>query len=130
MPTEPPSSKDSKDSDDREESRVERALREIVRKVIEAGYERLSEGPENVRHLMSELKLPKETLGALFGSGELASLLYAEINRRQVADIIASSTAAHRAIADALVAGRRKATLTAVQSHLDDVERRMIDQLL
>ena len=71
-----------------------------------------------------------KTLGALFDSGELASLLYAEINRREVGDIIASSTAAHRAIAEALVAGRRKATISAVQSHLDDVERRMIDQLL
>ncbi len=71
-----------------------------------------------------------KTLAALFDSGELASLLYAEINRREVADIIASSTAAHRAIAEALVAGRRKATITAVQGHLDDVERRMIDQLL
>ena len=35
-----------------------------------------------------------KTLGALFTSGELASLLYAEVNRRQVADIIASSTSA------------------------------------
>jgi GntR family transcriptional repressor for pyruvate dehydrogenase complex len=71
-----------------------------------------------------------KTLGALFDSGELASLLYAEINRREVGHIIASSTAAHRAIAEALVAGRRKATISAVQAHLDDVERRMIDQLL
>jgi hypothetical protein len=53
VPTEPPPSKETKDSEERDESRVERALREIVRKVIEAGYERLSEGPENVRHLMS-----------------------------------------------------------------------------
>ena len=71
-----------------------------------------------------------KTLGALFDSGELASLLYAEINRREVGDIIRSSTAAHRAIAEALVAGRRKATISAVQAHLDDVERRMIDRLL
>jgi GntR family transcriptional repressor for pyruvate dehydrogenase complex len=71
-----------------------------------------------------------KTLAALFDSVELASLLYAEINRREVADIIASSTAAHRAIAEALAAGRRKATVAAVQGHLDDVERRMIDQLL
>ncbi|MEY2414887.1 MAG: GntR family transcriptional regulator, transcriptional repressor for pyruvate dehydrogenase complex [Ilumatobacteraceae bacterium] len=71
-----------------------------------------------------------KTLGALFDSGELASLLYAEINRHEVSAIIASSTAAHRAIADALVAGRRKATIAAVQAHLDDVERRMIDRLL
>ncbi len=71
-----------------------------------------------------------KTLAALFDSGELASLLYAEINRREVGDIIASSTAAHQAIADALVAGRRKPTVTAVQAHLDDVERRMIERLL
>ena len=71
-----------------------------------------------------------KTLGALFDSGELASLLYAEINRHEVDDIIASSTAAHRAISDALVAGRRKPTVAAVQAHLDDVERRMIERLL
>ncbi len=71
-----------------------------------------------------------KTLAALFDSGELASLLYAEINRHEVSGIIASSTAAHRAIADALVAGRRKGTIAAVQAHLDDVERRMIDRLL
>ena len=57
-------------------------------------------------------------------------MLYAEINQREVANIIASSTAAHRAIAEAVVAARRKATITAVQAHLDDVERRMIDQLM
>ena len=71
-----------------------------------------------------------KTLGALFDSNELASLLYAEINRHEVSGIIASATAAHRAIADALVAGRRKGTIAAVQAHLDDVERRMIDRLL
>jgi DNA-binding FadR family transcriptional regulator len=38
--------------------------------------------------------------------------------------------AAHQAIAEALVAGRRKQTVAAVQAHLDDVERRMIERLL
>jgi GntR family transcriptional regulator, transcriptional repressor for pyruvate dehydrogenase complex len=71
-----------------------------------------------------------KTLGALFGSGELASLLYAETNRAEVAEIIKSSTLAHRAIANAVVAGRRKPTVAAVQAHLDDVERRMIERLL
>jgi GntR family transcriptional regulator, transcriptional repressor for pyruvate dehydrogenase complex len=71
-----------------------------------------------------------KTLGALFNSSALASLLYAEINRAEVRDIITSSTAAHRAIAKAVVAGRRKPTIAAVQAHLDDVERRMIEQLL
>jgi GntR family transcriptional regulator, transcriptional repressor for pyruvate dehydrogenase complex len=71
-----------------------------------------------------------KTLGALFESNEATSLLYAEINRREVDDIITSSTSAHRAIAEALVAGRRKPTIAAVQSHLDDVERRMMERLL
>ena len=71
-----------------------------------------------------------KTLGALFGSGELASLLYAEVNRTEVGEIISSSTAAHRAIAAAVVGGRRKQTIDAVQAHLDDVERRMIERLL
>ena len=71
-----------------------------------------------------------KTLAALFDSNELASLLYAEINRHEVSGIIASATTAHGAIAEALVAGRRKGTIAAVQAHLDDVERRMIDRLL
>jgi hypothetical protein len=94
VPTEPPPSKENKDSEEREESRVERALREIVRKVIEAGYERLSEGPENVRNLMSELKLPKETLGALFGTlDDTKNGLY-RVVAREVRDFLEHSNLA------------------------------------
>ena len=45
-----------------------------------------------------------KALASLFGSGDLASLLYAEVNRAEVNEIIASSLAAHRAIAEAVVA--------------------------
>jgi hypothetical protein len=94
VPTDPPPSKEHKDGDERDESRVERALREIVRKVIEAGYERLSEGPENVRHLMSELKLPKETLGALFGTlDDTKNGLY-RVVAREVRDFLEHSNLA------------------------------------
>ena len=93
MPTEPPPPKDS-DEPERDESRVERVLREIVRKVIEAGYERLSEGPESVRHLMSELKLPKETLGAVFGTlDETKNGLY-RVVAREVRDFLEHSNLA------------------------------------
>ena len=94
MPTEPPPSRDSKDPDERDESRVERALREVVRKVIEAGYERLSEGPENVRNLMSELKLPKETFSALFGTlDDTKNGLY-RVVAREVRDFLEHSNLA------------------------------------
>jgi hypothetical protein len=93
VPTEPPSPPE-RDEPEREEKRVERVLREVVRKVIEAGYERLSEGPENVRHLMSELKLPKETLGALFGTlDETKNGLY-RVVAREVRDFLEHSNLA------------------------------------
>ena len=71
-----------------------------------------------------------KALAALFGSGEFASLLYAEVNRAEVREIIRSSTEAHRAIADAVVRGHVRKAVAAVVAHLDDVERRMLEQLL
>jgi hypothetical protein len=92
LPTEPPPP--HSEEPEREEKRLERALREIVRKVIEAGYERLSEGPENVRHLMSEMKLPKETLGALFGTlDDTKNGLY-RVVAREVRDFLEHSNLA------------------------------------
>jgi len=54
------------DEPDREQRRLERLIPELVRRLLEVGYEKLSEGPENVRNLVSDLKLPKEGLGVLF----------------------------------------------------------------
>jgi len=92
VPTEPPPP--NNDERERDESRVERALRELVRKVVEAGYERLSEGPENVRHLINELKLPKETLGTLFGTlDDTKNGLY-RVVAREVRDFLEHSNLA------------------------------------
>ena len=71
-----------------------------------------------------------KALSSLFGSGEFASLLYAEVNRTEVLDIIKTSTEAHQAIADALVKGHTRKAVAAVVAHLDDVERRMVERLL
>ncbi len=38
---------------------------EVVRKALEAGFERLSDGPENVRQRLGDLKLPKEALNGV-----------------------------------------------------------------
>jgi hypothetical protein len=51
---------------DRERRRLERILPELIKRILEAGYEKLSEGPENVRHFVSEMKLPKEALSLIF----------------------------------------------------------------
>lgn len=61
-PSDPPP--DDADASERERlrQRLERVLPEIIKRVVETGYEKFSEGPENVRHFVSELKLPKEAL--------------------------------------------------------------------
>src|SRR5262245_15159226 len=71
-----------------------------------------------------------KALAALFGSGEFASLLYAEVNRREVEQIIRSATDAHRALAGAIARGGQGRTVAAVTDHLNDVERRMLERLV
>ena len=39
---------------------VERVLRDTIKKVVETGVEKISEGPENLRNFVGDLKLPKE----------------------------------------------------------------------
>ena len=66
----------------------------------------------------------------MFGSGEFASLLYADANRREVGKIIHSATEAHRAIAVGIVKGDAAMTVDAVEAHLSDIEQRMIESLV
>ncbi len=39
---------------------VERVLRDAIKRVVETGVEKIAEGPENLRNLVADLKLPKE----------------------------------------------------------------------
>jgi hypothetical protein len=59
----PPS---ERDDTERERSRVERILPELIKRILEGGYERLAEAPENVREFVREMKLPKEVLALIF----------------------------------------------------------------
>ena len=83
-PERPPES----DEPDREQRRLERLIPELVRRLLEAGYEKITEGPENVRHLVSDLKLPKEALGVLLGQlDESKNGLYRAV-AREVRDFL------------------------------------------
>ncbi len=48
------------------EGAISNAIKRAVEKAVESGMGRLAEGPENIRHLMGDLKLPKEVLSYLY----------------------------------------------------------------
>ena len=50
---------------ERDRRRLERVLPELIKRVLDVGYGKISEGPENVRNFVSELRLPKEVLNLL-----------------------------------------------------------------
>ncbi|HVR21211.1 MAG TPA: hypothetical protein VMS65_15970 [Polyangiaceae bacterium] len=67
---------------------LERIVPEIVKRIIEAGLEKISEGPENVRKVMAELKLPKEALGAILSQlDETKSGIY-RVVAREVREVL------------------------------------------
>ncbi len=75
------------------------------------------------------IELYGKVLDQLFRSHEFDSLLRAEQNKDEVRRIVAASSAAHRAIAKAFVAGDAEACRTESIHHLDDVEHSMVTDL-
>jgi len=69
-------------------------------------------------------------LRALFESPALASLLYTQVNRSRVNEIISSSAEGHKKIAEAVSARDGEAAARAAGEHLAEVERRMLNQLI
>lgn len=64
----PPQGERDRPTDDESSGRkrIERILPDIVKKVVERGVEKLAESPDTLRHLVDELKLPKEIASYLF----------------------------------------------------------------
>jgi hypothetical protein len=63
----PPSAAErtEREPSDRDRRRLERLLPELIKRVLETGLEKLAEAPQNARHLVEEMKLPKEILSLL-----------------------------------------------------------------
>jgi hypothetical protein len=56
---------------------AERILPELLKRIFESGVGKIAEGPENLRHFVSELRLPKEIAAYLFSQiDETKSGLY------------------------------------------------------
>jgi hypothetical protein len=52
-------------ADDRDRRRLERILPMLIKRILETGFEKLAEAPENARNLVQEMRLPKEILSLL-----------------------------------------------------------------
>src|SRR5690348_15120100 len=73
---------------------LERLVPEIIKRIVEAGYEKISEGPENVRKVVGDLKLPKEALGVMLGQiEETKNGLYRAV-AREVRDFLENTNVA------------------------------------
>lgn len=93
--SEPPESGEEAEVSERERERrrLERLVPEIIKRVIETGYEKVSEGYErisdgNVRQLVSELRLPKEALNLILAQiDETKNGLY-RVTAREIRDFL------------------------------------------
>jgi hypothetical protein len=45
---------------------IERLIRDTIRRLVETGVEKIAEGPESLRNLVGDIKLPKEIAGYIF----------------------------------------------------------------
>jgi hypothetical protein len=80
-------------SDDKERAwhRLERALPELIRRAVELGYDKLSDGPENVKNFVSELRLPKELLAVIVSQIEETKNGITRAVAREVRDFLDGS---------------------------------------
>ncbi len=70
-----------------------------------------------------------KVLASLFSSDDFHDLLASKANNRAVSDVIKRSVAAHHRIAAAIVAGDECAAQAEIESHLAEVEERMIARM-
>ena len=76
------------------------------------------------------VELYGKVLGRLFKSGDFESLLYADANRDAVQGLVDESGEQHKAIARAIAEADEDAAGAASTSHLNAVERHMLDRLV
>ncbi len=53
------------DDSEVDRGRLERIIPDLVKRILEAGLDRLSDSPDSVRRLVSELRLPREVLNSI-----------------------------------------------------------------
>ena len=71
---------------------VERLVPELVKRVVEraveSGVERLSEGPENLKNFVGELRLPKEVMRDLYAQIDDTKLGLYKVAAKEIRDVL------------------------------------------
>lgn len=78
----------SRERDDRERGRRDRIVPDLLRRFLDAGVEKLSDGPESLKQVLSELRLPKEAIQLLVSQLEDAKKDVTRVLAREVRDFL------------------------------------------
>jgi hypothetical protein len=91
--SEPPGGPDLEETEvDR--SRLERIIPDLVKRILEAGIDRLTDGPDSVRRVLGELRLPREVVNSILSQiDETKSGLY-RVVAKEVRDFLGETNLA------------------------------------
>lgn len=77
-----------REKDDRERSRLERIVPDLVKRILDAGVEKLADGPENIKQLLNDLKLPKEAISLLSSQVEETKREVTKVLAREIREFL------------------------------------------
>jgi SMC interacting uncharacterized protein involved in chromosome segregation len=81
-----------REKDERERSRLERIVPELVKKLVDAGVERIADGPDSLKQILAELKLPKDALSVLTSQLDEARRDVSQVISREIREFLERSS--------------------------------------
>jgi len=86
--------------DDTEAARrgLERVIPDLVKRLLELGLERLSEGPDSVRRAVSELKMPREALTSVLSQLDDTTAGLYRVVAKEVRDFLGQKSVAEELV--------------------------------
>ena len=77
---------------------LERVIPDLVKRLLELGLERLSEGPDSVRRAVGEMKLPREALNAVLSQLDEGTTGLYRIVAKEVRDFLGQKSIAEELV--------------------------------
>ena len=67
---------------------IERIIRDAIRRLVETGLEKITEGPESLRSFVADIKLPKEIGGYIFSQIDETKNALVRVVAREVREFL------------------------------------------